>query len=102
MNYKIINQSAKDSILSDYDKDTLSTIATHGCVSGCASGFIYTHEILEFFNAHQDEIEETLEDCLGENYLFGYFSDAHDITDLQTKLVWCFVELIAQQATDED
>ena len=95
-------KSAQDIILEDYDMDTLKDIAQHGCVTGVASGFIYYHETVEFFDAHEDEIESYIEEVFGSDYLTHFAKDVCDMTQLKNALVWCFVELVASNAIEED
>ena len=84
-------------ILKYYDKSTLNDIANYGCVSGAATGFIYTSDIVNFFNAHQDEIENELEIVFGEDYLAQVLKgDDIDFDTLKVRMTWTFVELVAQ------
>ena len=93
--------AARKFILSEYNKDTLKDIAYYGCVSGCAPDFIYTHDILQFFKDHQQEIEGELEVMLGDDYIQQLAGDAGtDIDTLITRMVWTFVESIAQSEVD--
>lgn len=84
-------------ILKYYDKSTLNDIANYGCVSGAATGFIYTSDIINFFNSHQDEIEMELELVYGEDYLSQLLKgDDIDFDTLKVRMTWTFVELVAQ------
>ena len=81
----------------EYDKGTLNDIANYGCVSGCAPAFIYTKDIINFFDAHQDEIEMELELVFGEDYIHQLLKgDDIDFDTLKTRMTWSFVELVAQ------
>ena len=84
-------------ILNNYDKSTLNDIANYGCVSGCATGFIYTADIINFFNAHQDEIEEEMELVFGDDYISQILKgDDIDFDTLKVRMTWSFVDLVAQ------
>ena len=81
----------------EYDKDTLNDIANYGCISGVAPDFIYTKDILNFFNDHQQEIENELELVYGEGYVRQLLRDDDiDLDTLITRMVWDFVALVAQ------
>jgi len=54
---------------------------------------------VEFFDTHENEIEEKLEDVFGSHYLSHFIKDALDITQLKNAMVWAFVELVAAEAT---
>ena len=84
-------------ILKYYDKNTLNDIANYGCVSGAATGFIYTADIISFFDCHQKEIEMEMEMVFGEDYLTQVIKgDDIDFDTLKVRMTWSFVELVAQ------
>ena len=84
-------------ILDNYDKSTLHDIANYGCVSGAATGFIYTADILNFFNSYQQEIEDELEIVFGDTYISQLLKgDDIDMDTLMVRMTWAFVELVAQ------
>ena len=87
-------------ILSMFNHDELMDIANHGCESGCASGLIYYHETTEFFNKFESEIEGFLHDSMGYDFLEVLAKDCLTIMSLKNKMVWCFTELVAQEAID--
>ena len=89
---------AQDAIYETYTEEELKDIAEYGCASGCASGFIYYHETIPYFDTHKDEIEEWMEDWLGSDYLSRFLisENVHDIDTLKNALVWSFVEMVAQ------
>ena len=66
-------------------------ISNHGIMGGF-SGFIYTHEIIEFFNEFKYEIESRLDDM---GLTLYDLSDSGDINfdELMTTAVWSVVEL---------
>ena len=43
------------------DMDEIKDVAEYGCAAG-VSGFIYSTELCEFFDKHEEEIEERLQD----------------------------------------
>ena len=89
--------TARKFITKNYDKSTLNDIAQYGCITGCATGFIYNHDILNFFHAHQDEIECELEDRMGEDYLSQLMrGDDIDFDTLAIRATWTFVEIVAE------
>lgn len=90
----------KDYILEQFDNDELKDIAQHGCVSG-VPGFTYYSDTLAFFDAHENEIEEALEAVFGSTYLSVFAQDVCDITQLKNAMVWCFVEMVANDAIEE-
>lgn len=89
---------AQRKILEMFDEQELKEIAEHGCESGCASGFIYYYETSAFFDRHNEEIEEYLEDILGESYLSDFASRSTSMKTLKNLMCWAFVEMVAQDA----
>ena len=85
--------TAVQSILKSYDLETLRDIAEHGCASGCASEHIYYSETSQFYELHEDEINDYARDCFGDEFLSVFAKD--DILSLINNLVWFFVESIA-------
>ena len=84
----------------EFDIDELKDIVNHGMSAG-VSGFIYTRECVDKFDANDDEIQDYLSDWYydnigGDEGSFAYFAkDVEDITQLKNKLVWAYVELKA-------
>ena len=74
-------------------------VSEYGMSSGF-SGFIYYHEINEFFNEFESEIEDVMEDLYGDNWLTEMSSQSYDMQDLRCKLVWSVVELWCSRAVD--
>ena len=85
-----------------FELDELKDIATHG-MSGGVSGFIYTKDLVEWFDENDDEIQDYLSDWVSDNIgdeqgSFAYFAPlCEDITQLKCKLVWSYVELKAHE-----
>ena len=92
--------TAREEVLSTYDKEQLQEIAQHGCQSGCASSHIYYHETESFFDLHQDEIESFFLDIYGDEYLEQFAKDVATMQGLKNNLTWAFIEAIAQEASD--
>ena len=84
----------------EFDLDELKDIANYGMAQG-VGGFIYTKELRDIFDEHDDEIQDFLSDWVHDNIggdegSFTYFAkDVEDITQLKGKLVWAYVELKA-------
>lgn len=98
-------KTARDEILSSYDKSTLRDIANYGCESGCASEHIYYSQTDAFFKRHEDEIEDYLAISLGEDWLQQISSDPTKVAGIQTlinQIVWVYVEAIAHEAISHD
>ena len=73
--------------------DELRDIARHGCEGG-VSGFIYAHELREFFYTHEDEIECIMDDCA---IKYSDLNVNHEcIQDYITKAVWWIVQHYAE------
>lgn len=80
-----------------FDLDQCRDIATHGMAQG-VSGFIYNHNLYEWFNENSEEIESFLNDWikdtgLAETYIQHIGKQCEDHLDLKAKAVWMYVEL---------
>ena len=73
-------------------------VANHGIQSGF-SGFLYTTEIVEFYNEHEDALLEYLNDM--DITLAQCAEGADSLSDIQTQVVWICVECWCAQASDE-
>lgn len=90
----------------EFDMDALNDIATHGCAAG-VSGFIYSTELCECFDANEDDIWNFLDEYafdLGEKsgmqMVIDYVTrddDFYTMQDIKEKAVWMYVELFAVQ-----
>ena len=80
----------------------ISDIALHGC-SGGVSGFIYHTECAEFFDAHEDSIEDVCYDMLGDDWMATLTKQNKiaSILELKTAAVWFVVEAYCQQVMME-
>ncbi len=72
-------------------------IANYGIQSGFGD-FIYTSELVEFYNQHEDELLEFLEDM--DLSLAECSKDAHSLSDIQTQVVWIVVECWCAHQSD--
>ena len=85
------------------DLDEVKDVANYGCAAG-VGGFIYYNETLDFFSKHQEDIEDTLQGLLGDNYIevLSRHTDNKvvsnpnnniiSMTQLINKMVWVIVE----------
>ena len=72
------------------DADEIKDVATYGCEGG-VNGFIYYSENEKFFDEHEDEIYDYLNDC---GFSMVDFADSGStIRSLKNDLVWCAVEM---------
>ena len=88
----------------EFDMDALNDIAKHGCEAG-VSGFIYSSELHDVFDKHEDKIFDYLDDYadqLGEKsgmqMIINYLTrddDYYCMQDIKEKAVWMYVELNA-------
>ena len=84
------------------DLDEVKTVANHGCEGG-VSGFIYNYETRAFFNEHEDEIEEWMDELYyGDNYIKEITDDdAITVHSLINKIVWIVVETYCQDKLNQ-
>ena len=75
------------------DADEIRDVANHGCQGG-VSGFIYYSENEKFFDEHEDEIYNYLNDC--EFSMKDLVHTGSTIRALKNDMVWCVVELWCQ------
>lgn len=75
------------------DADEIKDVATYGCEGG-VSGFIYYSENEKFFDEHEDEIYDYLNDC-GFS-LVDFENNGTTIRSPKNDLVWCVVECWCQ------
>jgi len=76
------------------DIEEVKTVADHGCEGG-VSGFIYYSETSKFFDEYQEEIEEELENTLGDDYL-RMIAESPTVTNTRTLknfMVWSAVSM---------
>lgn len=75
------------------DADEIKDVANHGC-SGGVSGFIYYSENEQFFDEHEDDIYNYLNDC--EFSMKDFVHTGSTIRSLKNDMVWCVVEMWCQ------
>ena len=80
------------------DADEIKDVANHGC-SGGVSGFIYYKEIRDFFNDHEDDIENAIAD-LGFDTKDLVDANTNSVMELINKMVWIVVENYCQQQAE--
>jgi len=81
------------------DESEIRDVAKHGCIGG-VSGFIYSAELFEFFNQHESDIEDILEQL--EVPLTQLVKDEEYWTmqELRESAVWIVVEYYCQTLAD--
>src|SRR3990172_9357361 len=75
----------------------LRDVAEHGCSSGIVPALIYTKDILDIYNEHEDEIIEILDSTEMTDHSMAA-ADPHKISTLgewATARVWTAVEIIS-------
>ena len=76
----------------------IKDVANHGCAGG-VSGFIYYAECERFFDEHEEEIYDYLNDL---GYSMAYFVDSDStILTLKNDMVWATVEAWCQAQNEE-
>jgi hypothetical protein len=94
---------AVDSIKASYDSDTLREMAEYGCASGIAHDHIYSHQTWDFFLIYEDDIEDYFHDMLGDEWMSELgFMDSTSVREYVNKLVWSYVECIANQIVEDN
>ena len=76
------------------DMDEIKDVADHGCEGG-VSGFIYYSETRKFFDEYQEEIEQELNEFLGDDYLKQILNTTsiQSVTQLKNYMVWSVVSM---------
>ena len=84
------------------DPAELKDVATYGC-SGGVSGFIYNKDTNQFFDDHEDAVEDVCYDILGDDWIseIARLGKCMDIMTLKTTAVWFVVELYCQNVVEE-
>ena len=94
-------ESAYDTIVNDYDLQTLNEIVNHGCQSGVCSKHIYYGDTIKFFDKYEDEIVDYIESNLGQDQLLDLFTNANfDLSCYKNDMTWCYIELVASHIID--
>lgn len=81
------------------DQSEISDVANHGC-SGGVSGFIYSSELFDFFNQHENDIEDVLHE-IGIRYR-DLAKDPDDWTfqEVRERAVWVVVTYYCRSVCD--
>ena len=74
------------------DISEVQDIVNHG-ITGGFNGFIYTAELVEFFDEFSYDIEDELEAIYGDDYLKELASNASSIDEMKQNAVWMVVEM---------
>jgi hypothetical protein len=81
------------------DQAEIRDVANHGCAGG-VSGFIYSSELFEFFNEHESDLEDLMQElglALGD-----LVKDTNDWTyqEMRENTVWIAVESYCHSIVD--
>ena len=97
------NHELTDALASRFDNlDEIKDVADHGCSAG-VSGFIYHTECAEFFDQHEDSVEDVCYDMLGDDWIvqLSQYNKIASILELKTYAVWFVVESYCQHVMHE-
>jgi len=81
------------------DADEIRDVAHHGC-SGGVSGFIYSSELFEFYNEHENDIESILEQLDVPLTQLVKDPEYWTMQELRESAVWFVVEYYCQCLVD--
>jgi hypothetical protein len=84
------------------DQAEIRDVANHGCIGG-VSGFIYSSELFEFFNEHESDIEDILNelDMMYTDLLPNLSEDdSYSFQQLREAAVWFVVEYYCQSIVE--
>ena len=73
------------------DVDEMRDIRSHGIMGGF-NGFIYTHEINEFFNEFENEIEDYFWGIYGDDWLETITQNCTSMDEVRANMVWAVAE----------
>ena len=94
--------SAFDTIKNEYDIDTLREIRDHGCSSGVANNHIYYTQTVKFFDEHEDEMFDYINDIYGEEITAEVWNNnPNNINGYKNDLVWTYIELVADNLVEQ-
>ena len=94
--------SAFDTIKNEYDIDTLREIRDHGCASGVANNHIYYTQTVSFFDEHEDEMIDYINDIYGEEINYEVWErNPNHINGYKNDLVWTYIELVANTLVEQ-
>tara|TARA_S200002703_G_C3660978_1_gene202991 strand:- start:95 stop:394 length:300 start_codon:yes stop_codon:yes gene_type:complete len=90
----------RETILSMFTRDELKDISNYGADQG-VPGFCYYTETIEFFDEHEDEIEEYFDNQFGESVIKWALEKGHeDIRSIKNFCTWAYLEAIAHEYND--
>ena len=94
-------ESAYDTIVNDYDLQTLNEIVNHGCQSGVCGKHIYYADTIKFFDNYEEEITDYIITCCGSECLANIFLAKDCNLDMyKNDATWCYIELVAGHIID--
>ena len=83
------------------DPDEIRDICDHG-IAGGFDGFIYTYEIIAFYNEFEDEIENYFYEIFGDGWLEETgASKKTSLDEVRCYLVWSLVEMYCNDKYEE-
>ena len=90
------NNEGRDKLLSVYDHDSLSEIASMGCKSGVCSQHIYYVDTISFFDKYEGEILDLIHIRYGVDTLVDIFKEHDACYDAyRNDCCWLFIENVA-------
>ena len=94
--------SAFDTIKNEYDIDTLREIRDHGGSSGVANNHIYYKQTVSFFDEHEDEMIDYINDIYGEEINYEVWErNPNHINGYKNDLVWTYIECVANTLVEQ-
>ena len=95
-------QSAFDTIVNEYDYETLKEISINGYgYVGCGQ-HIFDDNAIKFFETYPDEVTQRIKDNLDVQVIIDNYKENDANWDAHMRdLTWMFIELVAMQVVDE-
>ena len=82
------------------DRDEMMDIVNHGIMGGF-HGFLYTHEINEFFNEFESEIEDYYYEIFGDQWMSHCIDNCNSMDEMRARMVWGVAEMWCNDKLDE-
>ena len=79
----------------------MQDIASHGADTG-VHGFTYTHEINEFFNEFEDEIQDYYYEIFGDTWLTELSYNTSSFNELRARMVWGLIGMWCNDKIEEE
>ena len=96
-----MTDSPFDVIKNQYTIDELNDIVEHGCASGCANNHIYYTDTVSFYDEHESDICEYINNAIGFEFQRETFDNNEgNLTGYKNDIVWTFIELYAMELID--